>query len=173
MYSFEKGQRPLNPYLAGALAGVVSVASVFLTGNFVGASTTFARLGAGLWGLIAPEHSASLAYFVKYPFAVDWQLLFLVGIFIGSLLSSTVNGTFFIDAVPELWRERFGARPWPRLAVAFVGGILAAFGARMAGGCPSGHGLSGLMQLSVSGLVSLFAFFLGGVVMARIIYGRS
>ncbi|EFC91235.1 protein of unknown function DUF395 YeeE/YedE [Dethiosulfovibrio peptidovorans DSM 11002] len=173
MYSFEKGQRPLNPYLAGAITGGLVALSVVATGKFFGASTTFARAGAALVNMISPEHGASLDYFVRYPFAVDWQLLFLVGIFVGSLLSSTVNGTFFIDVVPELWRERFGARTWLRLFTAFLGGVLVAFGARMAGGCPSGHGLSGVMQLSMSGFVSLAAFFVGGVAMARIIYGRS
>lgn len=173
MYSFEKGQRALNPYLAGAITGVLSVVSVFLTGKFFGASTTFARMGAAVYGVVAPERTLTLEYFAKYSFKADWQFLFLVGIFLGALLSSTMNGTFFIDGVPELWREKFGPRQLPRLVVAFFGGILAAFGARMAGGCPSGHGLSGLMQLSVSGVVSLVAFFIGGVAMARIIYGRS
>ncbi|MDD4837229.1 MAG: YeeE/YedE thiosulfate transporter family protein [Dethiosulfovibrio sp.] len=173
MYSFEKGQRALNPYIAGAITGVLSVVSVFLTGKFFGASTTFARLGAAVYGAVAPERAVTLEYFIKYPFKADWQFLFLIGIFLGALLSSTLNGTFFIEGVPELWREKFGARLWPRLSIAFLGGIVAAFGARMAGGCPSGHGLSGLMQLSVSGVVSLVAFFIGGVAMARIIYGRS
>lgn len=173
MYSFEKGQRALNPYVAGALTGALSVLSVFLTGKFFGASTTFARLGSAVYGFVAPERAITLEYFAKYSFKADWQFLFLVGIFLGSLLSSTLSGTFFVEGIPELWREKFGPRLWPRLFVAFLGGILAAFGARMAGGCPSGHGLSGLMQLSVSGVVSLVAFFVGGVAMARIIYGRS
>lgn len=173
MYSFEKGQKALNPYLAGAITGVLSVVSVFLTGKFFGASTTFARLGAAVYGVVAPDRILTLEYFSKYSFVADWQFLFLVGIFLGALLSATLNGTFFIEGIPELWRDKFGSNLWPRLTMAFFGGILAAFGARMADGCPSGHGLSGLMQLSVSGVVSLVAFFIGGMAMAKIIYGRS
>jgi len=44
------------------------------------------------------------------------------------------------------------------------------FGARMADGCPSGHGLSGLMQLSVSGFLALALFFATGVLLAHLIY---
>jgi uncharacterized protein len=43
-------------------------------------------------------------------------------------------------------------------------------GARLADGCPSGHGLSGLMQLSVSGFAALALFFGSGVLLARMIY---
>ncbi len=46
-------------------------------------------------------------------------------------------------------------------------------GARMADGCPSGHGLSGIMQLSVSSFVALALFFGAGVFVASIVYGRK
>ena len=46
-------------------------------------------------------------------------------------------------------------------------------GARLAGGCPSGHGLSGLSQLAVSGFVALAFFFGGGWVTARLLYGKG
>ena len=44
------------------------------------------------------------------------------------------------------------------------------FGARLAGGCPSGHGLSGLSQLAVSGFLAAAGFFAGGIIMARLLY---
>ena len=44
---------------------------------------------------------------------------------------------------------------------------------RLAGGCPSGHGLSGLSQLAVSGFVALAFFFGGGWVTARLLYGKG
>jgi uncharacterized protein len=46
-------------------------------------------------------------------------------------------------------------------------------GARLADGCPSGHGLSGMMQLSVSGLVALIMFFAVGVLVAAFVYNRG
>jgi uncharacterized membrane protein YedE/YeeE len=55
---------------------------------------------------------------------------------------------------------------------AFAGGVVAMVGARMADGCPSGHGLSGMMQLSVSAFIALPMFFLVGMIVASLVYGR-
>ena len=75
-----------------------------------------------------------------------------------------------VHAVHKNWKERFGNSITKRAIFAFVGGAIALYGARLADGCPSGHGLSGLMQLSVSSFVALFLFFLFGVLIARILY---
>jgi uncharacterized membrane protein YedE/YeeE len=56
------------------------------------------------------------------------------------------------------------------MAVGFLGGGLMAFGARMAGGCTSGHGISGAMQLSVGSWVALLGFFVGGVATAMLLF---
>jgi uncharacterized membrane protein YedE/YeeE len=45
------------------------------------------------------------------------------------------------------------------------------FGARWAGGCTSGHGISGVLQLAVSGLISAACFFAGGIATAFLLYG--
>lgn len=163
---------PWDPYISGALAGLLAVASVALLGKFFGASTTFARLGGALESSVLPQHVQTLSYFQKYPFKMDWQLMFLVGITAGAFLASVWSRTFRLTLFPDMWKHRFGTSPVKRSITAFIGGILAAFGARMAGGCPSGHGLSGLMQMSISGYISLICFFLGGIIIARILYGR-
>jgi len=163
--------RRWSPYIAGALAGALAVGSVLLVGKFFGASTTIARVGGAIEGSFAPDHVKTLAYFQKYSFKIDWQLMFLLGITAGSFLASMVSGTFRLTLLPDMWKEHFGVSSGKRIIVAFIGGIFAALGARMAGGCPSGHGLSGLMQMSVSGYISLICFFLGGIIVARILYG--
>jgi len=160
-----------NPYAAGALAGIVGVLSVLIAGKFFGASTTFARSAGLIEQLFVPEHVAGLAYFKKYVPAIDWQWMFVCGIFFGSLLGALSSGSFRLQAVPDMWAQRFGERPLLRAAVAFAGGFVSLFGARLAGGCPSGHGLSGLMQLSISGFIALACFFAGGLVTARLQYG--
>jgi len=97
--------------------------------------------------------------------------MFVLGIFFGSLIASTTSGSFLWKALPDMWEERFGPSRVKRGVVAFLGGTVAMFGARLADGCPSGHGLSGLMQLAVSGFIALACFFLGGLLIARILYG--
>jgi uncharacterized membrane protein YedE/YeeE len=58
-----------------------------------------------------------------------------------------------------------------RLLTALIGGIFLGFGARWAGGCTSGHGISGTLQLAVSGWLAVCAFFAGGAAVAFLLYG--
>ena len=96
--------------------------------------------------------------------------VFVVGIIIGAFISSKLSGEFMIQTVPDMWRERFGSNPVKRGIVAFMGGAIGLVGARLAGGLPSGHGLSGLAQLAVSGFIALFCFFIGGMLSANLLY---
>ena len=159
-----------SPYLAGGLSGLVIIVSVLWTGQFFGASTSFVRSAGMLGKIFEPEKVAQLEYFIRYLPKFDWQLMFVVGIFLGSLISALLSDSFKWQGVPDMWAERFGTNPVLRGVVAFVGGVIALYGARLADGCPSGHGLSGMIQLAVSGLVAMIFFFVGGIVMTRIVY---
>jgi len=160
-----------SPYLAGGLTGVVAILSVWIAKKFLGASTTFARSAGMIENIFGPDRVAKVDYFVKYKPHIDWQWMFVIGIMVGALISALISKSFKWQAVPDSWQERFGKNPVKRAAVAFLGGVIAILGARLAGGCPSGHGLSGFMQLSISGLIALVCFFIGGIVMARLLYG--
>jgi uncharacterized membrane protein YedE/YeeE len=167
-----------SPYLAGALLGCVAIASVYATTqllgktSYLGASTTFVRAAGLLERTVAPERVASNEYFTKEKVRVDWQFMLVLGIFLGSLVASATDKSFKLESVPPTWEKRFGPSVGKRAAGAFLGGIVAMVGARMADGCPSGHGLSGMMQLSVSAFVALAMFFGVGVVVAALVYGR-
>ncbi len=168
-----------NPYVAGALVGVLAVLSVLVTTltidkpKYLGASTTFVR-GAGLLEqVVVPERVAQNEYFQSKKVKVDWQMLFVFGIFAGALVSARLGGTVKRETVPPIWKERFGDNQALRAVGAFIGGAILMFGARLAGGCPSGHGLSGNMQLSVSSLLALVFFMVGAIVTARILYGKG
>jgi len=127
-------RRPMNPYLGGALAGILSIGSVAVAGKYFGASTTFVRATAFLERIFSPERIAQMPYFVKDGPKLDWQGMFLVGIFAGALVSALVSGTFRFQLVPDSWRERFGSGWAKRAGVAFVGGAIAMYGARLADG---------------------------------------
>jgi hypothetical protein len=166
-----------SPYLAGALVGILAVISVFLTTRvlektqFLGASTTFVRAAGMIESCFVPERVAANTYFTKEKIKIEWQFMLVTGIFFGALLSSLTDKSFKWESVPPVWKERFGGNAALRAIGAFAGGIVAMFGVRLADGCPSGHGLSGLMQLSISGFVALFSFFAAGIVASRLIYG--
>lgn len=123
-----------SPYVAGALAGLLIVLSVWATGKYFGASTTFVRSAGMIESLAAPERVETLEYFTKNKPVVDWQWMFVAGIFAGALLSSLSSRSFRVQFVPDSWRERFGPSVGKRWSVAFVGGVIAMYGARLADG---------------------------------------
>ena len=123
-----------SPYLAGALTGLVMILSVGISGKYFGVSTTFVRSAGMIEKLFNGERVAQMDYFIKQVPKVDWQWMFVVGIFIGSLIASTTSGSFRWKALPDMWEGRFGPSRLKRGAVAFVGGVIGMFGARLADG---------------------------------------
>jgi uncharacterized protein len=128
----EKGQ--WNPYLAGSLSGLVIVSSVWLTGNYAGVSTSFVRGAGMIEGFFSPERVAQIEYFTRTAPVIDWQWMFVVGILIGSLIASLTSGSYKLQFVPDMWRARFGLTPGKRGLTAFIGGVIAMYGARLADG---------------------------------------
>ena len=162
--------RGWNPYVAGGLSGLVSVGSVWFAGKYLGASTTFVRTTGMIEQFFSPERVAQMPYFLKEIPMIDWQWMVVVGIAIGSFFSAILSGSFRLQAVPAMWERRFGGSIALRAFGAFAGGVIAMFGARLADGCPSGHGLSGSLQLAVSGYIALICFFAGGLISANWLY---
>ncbi len=167
-----------RPYVTGALVGLLATASVFVStqtlgkAKYLGASTSFVRSAGLVEQAVAQEHVQENVYFQKKKVKIDWQLMLLLGVLIGSFAASRFDGSFQSESIPPIWKDQFGDKISVRVIGSFLGGIVAMFGARMAGGCPSGHGLSGLMQMSISGFISMTAFFLGGVFVARLVYKK-
>ena len=90
-----------------------------------------------------------------------WIVLMTVGIFVGGFLSGWFNHRVRLETKhgPRITAQQ-------RWALAFAGGIVTGFGARMARGCTSGQGLSGAATLSVGSWAFLLAFFGGGYLLA-------
>ncbi|MCA9304878.1 MAG: YeeE/YedE family protein [Phycisphaerales bacterium] len=169
-----------SPYLAGALIGALSWVTFAVMDKALGVSTTPVRVLGGVERTVAPTHEEGLAYLTKYagtaaePKAIiDWQFALVVMMIAGAFIAARLAGPRVVETVPAIWKERFGSSKALRYALAFVGGMILIFGARLAGGCTSGHGLSGGMQLSLSGWVFMIAMFAGGVPAALILYGRK
>ena len=162
-----RGGAAWSPYLVGALIGVLSMVTFYLSDKPIGVSTGYARVAGILGKAVAPSHTGSLAYYQKTRPVVDWEVMLLLGIVPGALLAAWSSGQWTGAWLPPLWAETFGPESHAlRLATAFGGGVLLAVGARIAGGCTSGHGISGTLQLSVGSWIAVVCFFLGGAAVA-------
>lgn len=160
-----------SPYLVGALIGVLSMLTFYFSNKPLGASTAYARVAGMLGSAVAPKHTKSLKYYQDNKPALDWEVMLVVGVILGAFLAAWQGGEFSNEWLPPMWAARFGSDSLvPRLAVALIGGILVAFGSRLAGGCTSGHGISGALQLSVGSWIALICFFLGGIAAAMLMY---
>ena len=163
-----------RPYLFGAGIGVVSWAAFAIAKEPLGITTALSRAGAPVAALFfGSAIVAQNPYWSPMPFAWDYGVLFLFGVVGGALASSLAAGTFRFEFVPRFWRERFGGSPLKRFLGAFFGGVAMMFGARMAGGCTSGHGISGTLQLALSSWVFLISIFASGLIASRLVFGAG
>jgi uncharacterized protein len=160
-----------SPYGVGALIGVLTWCTLLFSRKPVGASSAYAT-AAGLVGkAIAPRFTQRLKYYQDNPPRLDWEVVFLGAVIFGAFFAAWQGAELTQRWVPPFWEARFGEGSWGlRAVVAFLGGVLMAFGARMAGGCTSGHGISGTLQLNVASWLALICFFVGGVILANLIY---
>jgi uncharacterized membrane protein YedE/YeeE len=132
--------------LIGVMVGSSVVVGIMLHQIF-GESTTYSWLVAVL---IMPSYKYSIGVLSS----VGWEPYSDIGTFMGAFFTSvliTKRFTAFRKVVPPSWRNRFGNEEWKRALGVFSGSFLMLFGARMAGGCASGHILSGVIQMSASG----------------------
>lgn len=170
-----KRQKQTDPILIGFLIGCLSLLSLTLFHHTIGTTTTFVRAAALFWQLFDPTHLAENNYYKSYldnSSWINWQAAFVFGIFIGAYLASKMSKSAPAYTVAEPWQTTFGSNTLKRSLGAFMGGIIILFGARLAGGCTSGHVLSGGMQLALSGWLFMMAFFATGVATAKLVYRR-
>ena len=103
-------------------------------GKYLWVSTTFVRTAGMIEKIFVPERVASMPYFIKEKPIIDWQWMEVLGILIGPFIAARLSGEFKSRFVPPLWKKRFGPDRFKRWFVAFLGGIILMFGARMADG---------------------------------------
>ncbi|MEF8880012.1 MAG: YeeE/YedE thiosulfate transporter family protein [Candidatus Thermoplasmatota archaeon] len=159
-----------SPYFVGLGIGLLVWLSFLLSDKAIGCSTAYARSAGMIEKIFHGKKVHRKEYYKKFEPRIDWEWMLVIGIVVGAFISSMFSGVFHFEIIPSLWNESFGSNVFIRSIVAVFGGFLVGFGARMAGGCTSGHGISGTLQLSVSSWIAIFCFFVGGIITAFFIY---
>jgi hypothetical protein len=106
---------------------------------------------------------------------LNHSFVFVIAMMIGAAISAVLRGGASArrSGMPGLWRANFGDSALARHAAVFVAGALVLFGARLAGGCTSGHMMSGIMQTSVSGYIFALGVFAAAILTALLLYKRQ
>lgn len=159
-----------SPYVAGAGIGVLCCIAFLVSDRPIGCSTAFVKARGLIDKALNAKNMERNEYYHKIVPRVDWQLVIVPGIIIGAFISVFLSGTFHVLWVPTLWGQTFGYNPVLRIIVAIAGGLLLGLGARWAGGCTSGHGISGSIQLSLASVITACCFFIGGIAVAMLIF---
>lgn len=148
-----QGQTSLSPILGGMVIGAAQASTVLMTRRTVGVSTAYQDLGRRFWKAVNPS--------ANFPSAklVTPAVTFASGILAGTYLLAN-SGYVHVPLESMQISE----------ASAIAGGAAMVFGAGLAGGCPSGHGISGMATFSLSSFVSVAAMFGGGIA-AALLFG--
>lgn len=159
-----------SPYLVGMLIGLLSMATFYFSNKPLSVSTAYARLAGMIGNLFSKGHTENLKFYQDTKPKIEWGVMLVFGMLLGAFIAALSGDEIRPAWVPALWELRFGSDVALRLGMAFVGGAILAYGARLAGGCTSGHGISGALQLSVSSWIALACFFVAAVSTAHLLY---
>lgn len=109
-------------------------------------------------------------YFAQIKNPGNWELFFLAGAFLAGLVFSLLKKEFKFILIHDNWKKYKGTSSINRIFWSFVGGFILIIGARMAGGCTSGHIISGGMQLAISSLIFMVFVFAGLLITGKLFY---
>lgn len=154
-----KQKKYMNPYLGGALLGLVLIAAFWVSGRGLGASGAAKSVIVAGVQTIAPKHAENTAFYKSYeedhanPLK-SWLVFEMLGVVVGGFISGAISGRlkFQVEKSPKITNRT-------RLIFAVVGGILFGFGSQLGRGCTSGSALTGMAVLSVGGFVTMAAIF--------------
>ncbi len=164
--------------VAGVMLGLLLIFATALV-KPLGVSTQYVVTDGIILHSAAPNLAESNEYLNKYGEKGDWGIgygwMLVFGMFVGGGLSAYITKRFRnrdTSSIPPMWRSEFGESTPRRMTQAFIGGVLLLFGARLAGGCTSGHMISGISQLTIGSFLFGISIFASGIVTARILYRR-
>ncbi len=156
-----------NPYVCGIGLGIVLLATFVVMGRGIGASGAMTSLVATGVQTASASHAAANTFYMGYlgdgtvhPLK-DWLVFEVIGVLIGGFISGRLanRASIKVEKGPSLSNGR-------RFFFAFFGGIIMAFGTKLARGCTSGQALTGGAMMNVGSWVFMIALFIGAYAMA-------
>ncbi|MFA6233721.1 MAG: YeeE/YedE thiosulfate transporter family protein [Bacteroidota bacterium] len=157
----------MNPYMAGALLGLLLTATIFITGRGLGASGAVKSATVAAVETVAPAHASQSKYYTEYQnehpdgALKNWLVFEVIGVVIGAFLSGLLSGRLAL-------KLEHGPQTTSRIRIAgaLFGGALFGLGAQLGRGCTSGAALSGMGVLSTGGIITMLAIFGGAYAFA-------
>lgn len=144
--------QPWPWWVSGILIGLTVPLLYVLADKAFGISTSLQQMGA----MCAPN--SKFEYLNKHDRRGHlWTLIFVMGITVGGFIATRLLSAEPVALLPETFKSPAGA------AKLLIGGFLIGFGTRYAGGCTSGHSITGIANLNWPSLLATLCFFAGGL----------
>jgi uncharacterized protein len=125
---------PISAAIGGGLIGLSAALLMLLTGRIAGVSGI-------LGGLLSPGMGDK-----------DWRIAFIAGLILASLIANVIGFEIPSPKMPMSW------------STVIVAGLLVGFGARLGGGCTSGHGICGVARLSARSIAATAIFMAAAII---------
>ena len=144
--------------------------SIFGADRTIGASTYVPYLSGLIFNLDPQEYT----YLQKIDKSGAWEGVFLLGALLGGFITSKfITKSFRFSLIPTAWKKYKNNSIPSRLTYSFFSGIFMIIGARLAGGCTSGHFLSGISQMAISSLIFGAVVLLTVIITGQLFYKRG
>ena len=159
--------RAWSPYAAGILIGLLQIPAFLLIETALGTSSSYVTIAAHM-AAFADTSVSKMDYFAKHMYGAKnlWQVAMVIGIVVGAFASMKMSGARR-QTISPVWNRAVGFRSLSsRAPMAFAGGFIMVLGARIADGCTTGHGISGVAQLALGSTVAVTAMFAGAIATA-------
>ena len=153
--------QPWHWALSGGLLGLVAVLLLFTLNTQFGLSTTFVDFCSV---------GSRLPYFDRPGVGWTWRVWFAVGLFGGGALGAVLGGGWAPTWDLGLFDTQVGYGAMGKVVWMFAGGLLIGLGVRIAGGCTSGHGITGLSTFQWASLRAVLSFMTTGIIVAHLLY---
>ena len=160
-------EKAWSPYAAGILIGLLQIPAFLVIETALGTSSSYVTIAAHIAAL-ADASIGKMDYLAKHMYGAKnlWQVAMVIGIAMGAFVSMKMSGARR-QAISPAWKRAVGFDTLPaRAPMAFAGGFVMVLGARIADGCTTGHGISGMAQLAVGSTVAVAAMFAGAIAVA-------
>ena len=153
-------------WVGGIGVGLYLLVQYWVTGTALGASTGYGNVCA--LGSRRPFFSSG-----RFADPKNWRLWFTLGLPLGGFAAlMTSPGAVFEPTLSmgSVYETVFPASPALRIPLLLLGGACIGYGARMAGGCTSGHSITGTAMLNPPSMLASVGFFAGGVAIVQFIF---
>ncbi len=152
-------------WIGGIAVGMYLLVQLLVSGKLLGVTTGFGNV-CSVFSRIPFFHTGD------YETVNNWRLWFLIGIPLGGVIAALTSGGEIVPSfsMGTMYDSVLPQALWLKGLVLIFGGVMIGYGSRLAGGCTSGHSISGMALLNPPSILASAGFFAGGIIIVQLLF---